>query len=208
MTLQSWLLYLNAVFLLSAIPGPNMTHIMTASIRYGVRRTIPDMAGCLLSLVALMAASALGLSAVLAASPILFTVLKFAGAFYLIQLGVRGWLSNAPAAQAEDIVLPPLPWHASLRTSFLVGASNPKAIIFAASFLPQFVNPAAAQAPQYTLLIATSAVVEVLWYLVYAGSGARLAAVLSRAAWRRRMQRTSGALFILFGCVLLLHDPK
>lgn len=208
MTLQSWLLYLNAVFLLSAIPGPNMTHILTASIRYGVRRAIPDMTGCLLSLVTLMAASALGLSAVLAASPLLFTILKFAGAFYLIQLGVRGWLSNAPASAAETTVAPPRVWHASLRTSFLVGVSNPKAIIFAASFLPQFVNPTAPQAPQYTLLIATSAVVEVLWYLIYAGSGARLAAILSRATWRRRLQRASGAVFILFGGVLLLHNQK
>lgn len=81
MTLQSWLLYLNAVFLLSAIPGPNMTHIMTVSVRNGIWRTVPGMVGCLLALVALMGASALGLSAVLTASPTLFRVLKFAGAF-------------------------------------------------------------------------------------------------------------------------------
>jgi threonine/homoserine/homoserine lactone efflux protein len=207
MTLQSWLLYLNAVFLLSAIPGPNMTHIMTVSVRNGIWRTVPGMVGCLLALVALMGASALGLSAVLTASPTLFRVLKFAGAVYLVQMGVRAWLDRGSAPAGPDAAVP-LAWHSTLGTSFLVGASNPKAIIFAASFLPQFINPTAPQAPQYGLLVATSAVVETLWYLIYASSGARLAVVLTRAVWRRRVQRFSGALFILFGFALLLHDPK
>jgi homoserine/homoserine lactone efflux protein len=207
MTLQSWLLYLNAVFLLSAIPGPNMTHIMTVSIRNGLWRTVPGMIGCLLALIVLMAASALGLSAVLTASPILFKILKIAGALYLIQMGVRAWLARGSAPE-EEVVAAPLPWRASLGSSFLVGVSNPKAIIFAASFMPQFINPASPQASQYGLLLATSAVIETLWYLIYASSGARLASVLTRAAWRRRVQRFSGGLFILFGCALLLHDPK
>ncbi|GBQ35154.1 LysE family translocator [Gluconacetobacter azotocaptans] len=207
MTLQGWLLYLNAVFLLSAIPGPNMTHIMTFSTRHGLRRCTHSMAGCLLALIVLLTASAAGLSAVLTASPMLFRILKYAGAFYLIQLGLRAWLDRS--ADRPDIDGPAaVSVRASLATSFLVGISNPKAIIFAASFLPQFVDPSASQPPQYAVLIATSAATETLWMLIYATGGARLSAVLTRPAWRRRMQRVSGSLFVLFGGILLLHDQR
>ncbi|MBB2201087.1 LysE family translocator [Gluconacetobacter tumulisoli] len=207
MTLQGWLLYLNAVFLLSAIPGPNMTHIMTFSIRHGLRKCIHSMAGCLLALVVLLSASAAGLSAVLMASPTLFSILKYAGAFYLIQLGLRAWLDRTADRQDVDGQAV-LSVRASLAASFLVGISNPKAIIFAASFLPQFVNPSAPQPAQYAILIATSAATETLWFLIYATGGARLSAVLTRPAWRRRVQRASGSLFILFGGILLLHDRR
>lgn len=91
MTLQTWWLFLGAVFVLSGTPGPNMLHILTRSLRVGLRRSLAAMAGCLSAVVLVLLASAAGLSAVLMASPVLFDILRYAGVAYLVVLGVRAW---------------------------------------------------------------------------------------------------------------------
>jgi threonine/homoserine/homoserine lactone efflux protein len=91
--------------------------------------------------------------------------------------------------------------------SFLVGISNPKLLIFAAAFFPQFITPDAPWLPQFALLVATFVAVELTFYVVYALSGRRLAAHLVRGVWRRRLNRASGVIFASFGLALLRYRP-
>lgn len=84
----------------------------------------------------------------------------------------------------------------------LVAASNPKAILFAVAFLPQFINPEAAQTGQFGILLLTFAVIEVGWYFVYALSGNRLASYLRRAHVLRVFNRMTGGVFVGFAAMM------
>src|SRR3954468_14843396 len=94
MTLASYLLYLAAIALLIATPGPTMLMCVTNAINHGPRPALASAAGALVASLGIMALSALGLGALLAASEAAFTVLKFAGAAYLIWLGIRTFRSG------------------------------------------------------------------------------------------------------------------
>ena len=210
MTLQTWWLYLGAVVLISCTPGPNVLYVTTRSIRFGLGAALIGVAGCLLALVIMLIGSAAGLSAVLAAAPAAFEVLKYAGAAYLIFLGVMMW--RAP--DEPDTGTPPVAGSpretsslAIFRGGFLVGISNPKLLIFAAAFFPQFVDPSASWGPQFAVLVATFVAVEFFFYVVYGLTARRLTAQLMRGVWRRRVNRASGAIFMAFGAALLRYRP-
>lgn len=94
MTLHTWWLFVGAVFLLSGTPGPNMLHVMSRSVELGVRRSVAAMAGCLLAVVAILTASAAGLATVLLAVPGAFAILRYAGAAYLLYLGIKAWRAD------------------------------------------------------------------------------------------------------------------
>jgi threonine/homoserine/homoserine lactone efflux protein len=207
MTLQTWWLYLGAVVLIACTPGPNVLYVTTRSIRFGFGAAMTGMAGCLLALAVMLAGSIAGVSAFMLAVPTAFEVLKYAGAAYLIFLGIQMWrapvdfepLAASPRGTASRVAL--------LRGGFLVGISNPKLLIFAAAFFPQFIAPSAPWAPQFALLAATFLAVESFFYVTYALSGRRLATQLMRGAWQRRFNRVSGVIFAGFGCALLRYRP-
>lgn len=204
MTLHAWWLFAVAVFLLCGTPGPNMLHVMTRSIAFGARRSIAAMAGCLTALVLVLAASAAGVSALLAAWPRVFDALRYAGVAYLIFLGIKAWRgAGSPIDVGSDTL--PESWSARrlFRGGFAIGISNPKLLLFAAAFLPQFVDRASSQAPQFAILVVTFAVVESFWYGVYAAGGRTLARSLTRPALRRAFDRVTGAIFVGFGLALL-----
>lgn len=205
MTLQTWWLFVVAVFLLSGTPGPNMLHILSRSVDFGVRRTLAAMAGCLAGLVSILTASAAGLTALLLAIPGAFEALRWIGTAYLVWLGIKAWRADvAPldmgAGTALDRRLSPAQLF---RGGFAISISNPKALLFAAAFFPQFVSAAAPKAPQFAILVLTFAVVECFWYGVYALGGRGLARHLARPSLKRWFNRLTGTVFIGFGLLLL-----
>jgi len=207
MTLETWWLYLGAVVLIACTPGPNVLYVTTRSIRFGLGAAMTGMAGCLLALAVMLAGSIAGVSAFMLAVPTAFEVLKYAGAAYLIFLGIQMWrapvdfepLAASPRGTASRVAL--------LRGGFLVGISNPKLLIFAAAFFPQFIAPSAPWVPQFVLLAATFLAVESFFYVTYALSGRRLATQLMQGAWQRRFNRVSGVIFAGFGGALLRYRP-
>jgi len=204
MSLQSWWLFVVMTFLVSATPGPNMLLVMSSSARYGIRAAVATMAGCMTTVMLMMGLSAAGLGALLLAFPSVFDALRWTGAAYLAYLGIKSWR----AATLEDGGPAPGPLMpaghpvALFRQAVLVAASNPKAILFAAAFLPQFIRPQAPALPQFAILLATFAVIEVSWYLVYAGSGRHLATYLRRAAVVKAFNRLTGGVFIGFAAAM------
>lgn len=208
MALHSWWLFVGAVFLLLGTPGPNMRHILTRSVDMGVKRSIAAMAGCLAAVVLVLAASAAGLTTLLLALPGAFEVIRYAGVAYLLYLGVKAWRADiAPLDVSENALPPSLSRTALFRGGFLIGISNPKLILFAAAFLPQFINPARPQIPQFATLVATFAVIEAFWYGVYALGGRSLSRYLARPVVKRAFNRMTGAIFIGFGLALLRVKP-
>jgi threonine/homoserine/homoserine lactone efflux protein len=196
---ERWKLFVAATVVIAATPGPNMLFVMTSSVRAGFRRSFAAMAGCLTGVVAMMAVSAAGLGAVLQAAPRAFAALRLAGAAYLAFLGAQMWLSEPAAGSGATV-------HKSglYRQGLLVSLSNPKAILFAAAFLPQFLDAGKPRGPQFAVLVALFAVIEVSCYFAYAGGGRRLSAALSRPDVRRNFDRAAGALFAGFAVMLAL----
>jgi threonine/homoserine/homoserine lactone efflux protein len=206
MTLETWWLFLAAIVLIASTPGPNVLYVTTRSIRFGMRSSLVAMMGCLTALVLMLVGSVAGLSAFLIALPAAFDALRYLGAAYLIWLGIQTWRApDEPKDQAVAALEAPL--VATFRGGFLVGISNPKLLIFAAAFFPQFITHTAPWLPQFALLVATFVAVELAFYLLYALSGRRLAAHLVRGVWRRRLNRASGVIFAAFGCALLRYRP-
>jgi len=167
------------------------------------------MAGCMSALLAMMSISAAGLGALLQAFPSVFDALRWTGAGYLIYLGIKSWRSPVHD-EAPDVSAPARQTRrpgALFRQGVLVAASNPKAILFAAAFLPQFIHAQMPKLPQFVILLSTFTVIESSWYLVYAGSGQRLAAYLRRAAVMKAFNRLTGGIFIGFAAVMAaVHD--
>lgn len=211
MSVHSWSLFLAAIVLLCGTPGPNMLHVLSRSVDFGVRRSIAAMAGCLLALVGVLAASAVGLTTILLAVPGAFEVLRYGGVAYLLYLGIKAWRHGGAAVDGGEVPAPRIFVELSpaqlFRSGFLISVSNPKLILFAAAFLPQFVDRDAARAPQFAILVVTFAAVECLWYAIYAIGGRTLSRYLVRPDLRRIFDRVTGGIFIAFGLALLRIRP-
>jgi threonine/homoserine/homoserine lactone efflux protein len=195
---DKWKLFVAATIVIAATPGPNMLLVMTSSVKHGFRRSFAVMAGCLTGVVGMMALSAAGLGALLKAAPRAFGALKLLGAAYLVYLGVRMWTHESGDSAVA------LPKTGLYRRGLLVSVSNPKAILFAAAFLPQFLDADKPRAPQFAVLVSLFAIIEVSCYLAYALGGRQAAAVLARPRVRRAFDRCAGAVFVGFAAALTL----
>jgi threonine/homoserine/homoserine lactone efflux protein len=207
MSWQTFWLFVTVTFFVSATPGPNMLLVMSSSARFGFRASLATMAGCLTALLAMLSISAAGLGALLQAFPAVFDALRWMGAAYLVYLGIRTWRAPLPqeasdATGATGAIAPLRNGRQLYRRGLLVAASNPKAILFAAAFLPQFIRPELPKLPQFTILLLTFAVIEVSWYIVYAGSGRHLAQYLRRTSVLRVFNRLTGGVFVGFAAVM------
>jgi len=204
MSVHTWWLFVLMTFVVSATPGPNMLLVLSHSARFGLRAAIATMLGCMSALLLMMSISAAGLGALLQMFPAVFDALRLAGAAYLAYLGVKSWRSPVADAvhDASRLATPAMKPSSLYRQGVLVAASNPKAILFAVAFLPQFINPENAQLPQFAILLATFAVIEVSWYFVYAASGKRLATYLERASVLKVFNRVTGGAFIGFAAMM------
>ena len=183
-----------------------MLLVMSSSARFGLRAAVATMAGCMTSLLAMMSISAAGMGALLHAFPAVFDALRLAGAAYLAYLGVKSWRSRIHeyAPDSPRLNEPAAKSFALFRQGMLVAASNPKAILFAAAFFPQFINPEVAKLPQFAILICTFTVIEISWYFVYAVSGNRLSTYLRRASVLRAFNRLTGGVFIGFAGLMAI----
>jgi threonine/homoserine/homoserine lactone efflux protein len=209
MSLHTYSLYLAAVVLISCTPGPNIFYVTTRSIRFGFSPAMLGMVGCLLALTLTLVASVAGVSAFMLAVPTAFDILKVAGAAYLIYLGIQAWRAPVADGLAPTEASPretASRWS-HFRGGFLVGISNPKLLVFAAAFFPQFIVADAPSLPQFAVLVATFLAIEACAYVTVASSARGLARYLGQAAWKRRLNRLTGVIFAGFGCALLRYRP-
>ena len=131
------LAFVAATFAFAAVPGPAVLYVVTRTLAEGRRAGAASVLGMHLAGYVPVIATALGLSALLAAVPAVHTALKIAGGLYLIWLGFSMW-------RGAREPLKPVPPGRSLRQSAIVQLTNPKLAVFYLAFLPQFVDPAAA----------------------------------------------------------------
>lgn len=144
------LAFLAAALVLAVTPGPGVLYVVTRTLAQGRRAGLASVAGVALGNLANAIAAAVGLAALLAASAAAFAIVKYAGAAYLVYLGVQAL--RAPRRLASGPVPPPDPPSRVLRQGFVVALLNPKTTLFFAAFLPQFIDPQGAATVQAVVL--------------------------------------------------------
>jgi len=192
------------VAVLTISPGPDVAIVVRMSLA-GRARGIACGFGIVTGCFVWGVASAVGISALLTASTLVYNVLRVAGALYLCVLGVQAWSSrssrSSPAAPAPG---GPVPsggggvW-AAFRTGLITNVLNPKVGVFYLSLLPAFVPPGLAVLPATLLLVGIHAVLGVLWLSLIATTVDRARDWLSRARIRRVMDRITGGALVGFG---------
>ena len=203
MPLHTWLLFLVTVFFVSATPGPNMLLALTHGLQFGLRRTLRTCCGLICGLLIIMTASVIGLGALLAASEQLFSVVKYAGAAYLIWVGIKTWRSPSVLPSAGQLQQQAMHSGRGLFVrGLLVALSNPKAFIFFSALFPQFIDARLPQMPQLLILTITFCVVECLWQFIYAGSGRHIGRWIKDAKHMRWINYVSGTCFIVAGALI------
>jgi homoserine/homoserine lactone efflux protein len=199
MDIHSWLLYLSVVLVIIVTPGPSAALCLTHGISHGPSRALATVVGGMAASSILMVLSALGLGAAIAASNTLFLTVKFAGALYLLVLGISIWRSQptTPIQQKTTVAPSYLPPVAQLfRQGFSVGIANPKDLLFFGALFPQFLDPTAPLAAQLTILGLTWLVVDGLTMSAYAALGAKFAPKARSLGARKFLNRLTGGVFI------------
>jgi threonine/homoserine/homoserine lactone efflux protein len=208
---STFLLFAAASLAFLAIPGPSVFYIVTRSLAQGRRAGVTSMLGVQAGGLVHVVAAAFGVSALIASSATAFTIVKYAGAAYLVLLGVLKLLSRGEEAEVEVDARGPASGRRLFWQGAVVNVLNPKTALFFLAFLPQFVDPSAGPvAPQMlvlgTLLVGIGVVSDGTYALVAAGAGRRLR---ETAAARRLLDRLSGGVFISLGLVAALAgEPR
>ncbi|MGW1357924.1 LysE family translocator [Streptomyces chartreusis] len=200
------LAFLGACTLIAASPGPSTVLIIKQSLhsrRSGFLTVLGNETGVFIWGVV----AAFGLTALLTASEVAYDVMRVVGAVVLVGFGVQALRQARRAKGADDGVWEGARksgWH-SYRGGLLLNLANPKAAVFAMSFLPQFVPEGAPHLPAMVGLAALWAVYEVGYYGLYVWFVGRLKSVLSRAGVRRRLEQVSGGVLLLLGVRMALE---
>ena len=196
MSLETWLAFFAACWVISLSPGAGAIASMSCGLQYGFWRGYWNALGLQLGLVLQIAIIAAGVGAILAASATAFQVIKWFGVAYLVYLAVKQWRA-LPADISDDSAVRPIGKPLSLVfRGFLVNVSNPKALIFMLAVLPQFINPHAALLPQYLIIAATMVTVDLMVMAGYTGLAAKVLRLLRTPRQQRRMNRTFAGLFL------------
>ncbi len=198
MTFDAWSVFLAAAVLLCLSPGANNLMALTNGLRYGVLASLVAVGGRIAAFTVMIAITAVGLGAVLAASELAFQVIKWAGVAYLIYLGVKALRRRGEASFDGEAAVKAQSLGELARKEFLVAVGNPKAILIFTAIFPQFLVPGEPALPQFAVMGATFLVGEVFAALVYVVSGKCFAPLLrDRSSWVNRI--TGGLLLAAAG---------
>ena len=197
MSFALWLGFLVAALVIALTPGPGALLAMSTGMRLGYGPALSAIAGLQVALLMHLAVVALGLGALLAASEHAFSILRLLGAAYLVWLGVRKWR----AAAAPGLVTPAGRRHLFLQ-GLLVNLANPKAIVFIAALVPQFLDPARSLLGQYLAIAATLCATDVVVMSGYALTASRVGRWLSDPRALRWQNHVFGGIFVGAGALL------
>ena len=208
MPFDLWLAFVLASTALLLLPGPTVLLVLSYALSKGRSVALASVAGVALGDLIAMSASLAGLGALVATSATLFSILKWVGAGYLVWLGIK-LLRSAPSGrlpaveQAQEVTARGVFWHATAVT-----ALNPKSIAFFIAFVPQFLRPDTALAPQFATLIATFVGLAAINALLYALAADRLRRTINRPSVLRGLTRMGGMTLIGMGvATALLRRP-
>jgi threonine/homoserine/homoserine lactone efflux protein len=199
-----------ASLLLNISPGPSNLYVMARSISLGTKGGMVAAAGLAAGSLVHVVATVLGLSVVFSHAPLLYTLIKLAGAIYLIYLGISHWKSVDLGASATHGPANAKPLSVVFRESVIVEVTNPKTVLFFVAFLPQFVMPESGPVAQQLLILGTIVTLSGLpCDLLVALFSSKVSDWL--ASHQRRqliLQRVSGSILFAMGCYLIADEAR
>jgi homoserine/homoserine lactone efflux protein len=210
MTLTTWLTYLIAVTLICVSPGPGALSSMSAGMKYGFAVSMWNLVGLQLAGGFNLLLVWLGLGALLMTSATAFEIMKYAGALYLVYLGVQKF-REAPVSFEEIAVNTKFDdtsrWGL-VKQGLFVNLTNPKGIVFLVAVLPQFIDATQPTGIQYAIMGVTMIVVDVLVMMCYTGLAAKVLRLLKDPSHIRWTNRGLGSLFIAAGGALAVFKRQ
>jgi len=198
-TQHYWLFVVSGI-LLNLTPGQDTLYIVGRSIAQGRRAGLLSALGISCGSVVHTLAAAFGLSAILATSAVTFSVIKFAGAAYVVYLGTKMWFER-PAVQQDSATFAAASSRGIFSAAVLTNVLNPKVALFYLAFLPQFVDPAAgSKLLAFLFLGATFIITGTIWCVILALAAAKIASLIkTRKSAGTVARRAVGTLFFGLG---------
>lgn len=203
MSTEIFLLYLGTWLLVALTPGPAVMCAMSHATRFGFRQALIGIFGIQLGHFVFFGCVAFGLATLLAKATAAFTILRIAGALYLMYLGVRITVSTFRRRATEQVVAPPPARAGLLVQGFAIQVTNPKALLFMSALLPQFIQPQHSLPLQLVILLATTIAVDMVVLSAYAWFALRGARSFRTSGFSKWLERVFGATLVFFGVRLL-----
>ena len=201
MSWNMWLAFLAASVVIAVTPGPGAVLSISTGMRHGYSAAVRAISGLETALLIQLAVVAAGLGAVLATSNTAFMVLKFAGAAYLVWLGIMKW--RAPVEEIDERAFSAAGRGRGLYLQgVLVNLTNPKALVFIVALVPQFINPGEPQLLQFAIIGVTMVVTDVVVMSGYALLAGRCRAWFHSPRMIRMQNKLFGGLFVAAGAAL------
>ncbi len=197
MSLDLYFVYFAACVVLLVTPGPNGLLCINHSVRFGPNRTFWTSLGSMTGVLLLIAASTAGLGAILLTSEALFSLVKWLGAAYLLWLAWQTWFAPQPRLIGTGSLPNPsiLPGRRKVfLAGFGVAVSNPKALFFFATFLPQFIRPNEPLFVQFAVLASTFAILQLAYEISLAYTATQMGAWLARNG--KAFNRATACVFV------------
>lgn len=198
MSCQFLLIYALTVFIASMIPGPSMLLALTHGMIHGPKKTVASAMGNVSVTLVQASVSMIGLGTVLIASESVFQVVKYAGAAYLVYVGITlffaqplGMTQEESARRTQGATAGNMFFQA-----VFVTAGNPKAIVFFTAVFPQFINPDAAFVPQFCILLSICGLIAFCCFMIYAMGGSRLIALFQQNVVGKYLNKIIGGTFV------------
>ncbi|MEN8688497.1 MAG: LysE family translocator [Desulfobacterales bacterium] len=200
-------IYILTIFIASILPGPSMLLALTHGMNYGAKRTLSSAMGNVTVTLVQASISIAGLGTILVASEAVFNTIKWAGAAYLIYIGIGLFLSPKSSLPLSEYKNPTK--ELSLRKMYLqavfVTAGNPKAIVFFTAIFPQFIDPDF-YLVQSCMLLVICAFVAFACFMIYAIGGQEIVSLFSKTTVGQYLNRGIGVTFIGVGIGLVASN--
>lgn len=188
-------------------PGPSMLLALNHGINHGLKRTVYSCMGNVSGNLLMATISLTGLGIVLALSGILFSIIKMAGAAYLVYIGAKIILGSSDAADFETAGDSDKSGAGGLFIEgFIIAIGNPKGILFFTALFPQFINVNSASVPDFILIFVMLGIVAFTCYMLYAAAGLKLRGLFIIKSFRKRFNSVSGMIMIGSGIALAFTE--
>lgn len=205
MTIYAWLSFILITMVQAGSPGPSTVFLVNNSIKYGPLKAIGVLTGDVFAILIMGLISSLGIATFFAEHPSMFNALKLAGAAYLVYLGVGAFKKSRAIMTAASPDTPVVRAPALTRQwaqSFLIGISNPKALVYFTALLPQFEKSGTPDLQFFAFLVIISALIKFSILSCYAVVATRIASKLTSPSASRIGSKVVAVFFVFFGAAL------
>ncbi len=201
MELHVYLAFSIATVIMIALPGPSVLLTVAHGISFGWRRALSTVAGATVGIAVQLSVAAVGLSSLLNVVAEAFEWLRWAGAAYLVYLGIKQWRSAGEPLEFDTSSAPKMNLFVQ---GIVITIPNPKSLIFIAAFLPQFIDAARPLGFQFTIIVPTFLVITFTITSLWALVAGKVSGLLRSQRAFQSVLRSAGGLMIIAGAGLVL----